>query len=198
MKRLQLLLLLGTLVFSQCKPCKMTSCGCDGDEGFDTRLRVIEQITAVSEAGKADASAYFPYQQAPIHFYITQHRPLAAVTWKPAWSFFPTATACSPPLLQASSYFSNIIIISEQVDTVGGHVWAVADTVTSFFDFGLPGQLDTISAFLASHDRLFIENRYQLLLNTRPFRQRQLKITVHLHMSDGVHFTFPNLLMRVY
>lgn len=199
MTLLRLFLFLSLLAFTQCRPCRMTSCGCDDDDpGFDTRLRVIEQIIAVSEAGKADSVDYYPYRQAPINYYITRHSPLAEVVPKPHWSFFQTANACTPPPSQATSYFRDIIVITEKVDTVGTHAWAAGDTVTAFFDFGIPGYLDSVSSFLATHDRLYPENRYQMLLNTRPFRQRQLKITVHLNMSDGVVFTFPNLAMRVY
>lgn len=204
MLRLPTLLAVSMLIFTQCTPCRYTSCGCDGGDDYASGLQVIEAMEAQFGGlyPLADSTVFLSYNVAAINFRISRFSPLANLHRKSSWSFFPTASACDPYTggQQATTYFSNIIVIAEKADTIQQVSWAEGDTIVTHFNFGTTNKLkEPIPEFLAKHNLIRTGDIFQLKLAIHPGgKQKRLKMTIHLVMSGGKIFTFENVEMRVY
>lgn len=116
-----------------------------------------------------------------------------------SWSFFPTANACSPASPTATTYIANINVIAQKADTLQTTAWLAGDTITTYFTFSATNyrRPEAIPAFLSTHNRIETDQEFNLFLNTPPAGNKRPKITVHLTMSDGTLFSFPDLEMRL-
>lgn len=200
MLRLSILLLASLLLLTQCRPCRWNSCGCDYDT--NSGLQVIEQLDARFGTGYdwGESTSFYSWNVAAITFRVARYSPLAIAPPKSHWSFIPTANACDPAFgyQQATTYFTDVIVIAEQADSLQNVSWRAGDTISNYFRFGESYDVKAIPAFLASHDRIYVGNEFQLRLNQAPGAQKRIPITVHLKMSGGTIYSFPDLEMRVF
>jgi hypothetical protein len=169
--------------------------GCNDDnypKSFVIRSMNTTTVT-VNDLSVADSSRFYKAQDIAIRIGMKDVEYIAAHDPTPGFSFFNTASACSPVDPKATQYITKVTLVN-QTDSlvVDSQIIPKGASLTPFFSMSAnnPQSFMEISQFITLKQQLAYNGHYLLQFNPVMLKPTLMYFDITIEMNDGKVFLF--------